>query len=472
MIIPGNNGDCLLAASGGAGNVVRTTVRGSALTQCANNGLTFGSSVANGEGPTAELTLDVADSTITGNRGNNLRIGNVTALDRLSVRVQDTDLSDARGNASIDAGQRELRGPRDDRVGHHRPRRRLAGLGGRQLPRRRHAGHRDAALRRLGGGQLVERAADHRPRGRGGGHGPGARRGAGALRVSVGRILGVLALAGAVAATPAPAAPKLGARTERPVLVRPHAAVRVTLVRQYEPLPAALGAPPSCDWVAYLRYRMRGGPQRSTKADAVFVAMPGFFGGALPFDTLARNVLHQASSHGADAEFWALERRSNCLEDRRGIRAGIRRHSYRPALDYYFNGARVGGRRFAGFRTSEETPYLSAFGLERTLRDEYAIIRRAIPRGSARGRKVFCGGHSLGGSITAAFATWDFDGDAATTRDAGYAQCAGFFALDTTVSNNLGGGAKELGTKGDAFYAAETAAITAGVVPRTPASHP
>jgi hypothetical protein len=47
---------------------------------------------------------------------------------------------------------------------------------------------------------------------------------------------------------------------------------------------------------------------------------------------------------------------------------------------------------------------------------------------------VICGGHSLGGPLTAAFASWDFDGDPDTTEDAGYNQCAAFVGLDTTVA--------------------------------------
>jgi hypothetical protein len=101
VIIPGNNADCLLAASGGAGNRVTTAVRDSTLTDCANNGLTFGSSVANGEGPSARLRLDLRRSRVTGNRGNNLRVGNVSGLERLEVKVEDTDLADAKGTMSI-----------------------------------------------------------------------------------------------------------------------------------------------------------------------------------------------------------------------------------------------------------------------------------------------------------------------------------------------------------------------------------
>jgi hypothetical protein len=103
VIIPGNNGDCVIGASGGAGNTVRMRVRDSTLTNCANNGLTFGSAVANGHGPTKRLALDVADTTITGNRGANLRLGNVSELDELAVTVQRTDLADAHGSTSSPA---------------------------------------------------------------------------------------------------------------------------------------------------------------------------------------------------------------------------------------------------------------------------------------------------------------------------------------------------------------------------------
>jgi hypothetical protein len=103
VVIPGNNGDCLLAASGGAGNAVHTVVRDSALTGCANNGLTFGSAVANGSGATKRMRLAVVASTITGNRGNNLRVGNVSALDDLQVAIERSDLTGAGATAAMPA---------------------------------------------------------------------------------------------------------------------------------------------------------------------------------------------------------------------------------------------------------------------------------------------------------------------------------------------------------------------------------
>ena len=43
VILPFNNGDCVLAGSLGAGNTIQLAVRRSRLTDCANNGLSFGS---------------------------------------------------------------------------------------------------------------------------------------------------------------------------------------------------------------------------------------------------------------------------------------------------------------------------------------------------------------------------------------------------------------------------------------------
>lgn len=93
LVLPFNNGDCLLAGSLGAGNDVRLTVRDSVLRDCSNNGLSVGSNVVNGDGPTANIALDVEDSIITGNKGGNLGIRNFTALDTLTVMVRRTDLA-------------------------------------------------------------------------------------------------------------------------------------------------------------------------------------------------------------------------------------------------------------------------------------------------------------------------------------------------------------------------------------------
>jgi hypothetical protein len=251
------------------------------------------------------------------------------------------------------------------------------------------------------------------------------------------------ALTALLLAAPAVAAPRPGKKIERPVRsASPDAGiVAESFVRLYKPLPEAAGPHPKrCDWISYLRFRNADGPRKASRADAIFVSMPGIFAGAAMHDQLARNVVRRAARHKQMVEYWALDRRSNCLEDHSGVRAAARARDAKVAFDYYWGEAKVHGHRFGGFKTPEQAAFLSEVGLEQTLRDEYAVIRRGVPNRRLRRRKVFCGGHSLGGPLTTAFAGWDFDGDPKTKRDAGYMQCAGFFGLDTSLGFDSSGG--------------------------------
>lgn len=97
-VIPGNNGDCLLVGQSGAGDSTSLRMRDTRLTDCMNNGLTFGSNVSNGSsGPASELSFDIDRSQITANRGYNLRVVNLTALTRLWGKIQNTNLGGAQG---------------------------------------------------------------------------------------------------------------------------------------------------------------------------------------------------------------------------------------------------------------------------------------------------------------------------------------------------------------------------------------
>jgi hypothetical protein len=253
-----------------------------------------------------------------------------------------------------------------------------------------------------------------------------------------------LAIAAALSGVAAPAQ-----AAERPVrsLAPDAERIAVSAVSLRVPLPEEAGAnPAACDRIEHLRWRNAGGPRDPRRADAVVVLIPGFLGGAGSFDELARNTVEVARRRGRSIEVWALDRRANCLEDDRGVNAARRARDASVAYDYYWGGRAVRGRRFGGFVPPEEAGFLREVGLERTVRDWYAVLRAA----RLQPRRTICGGHSLGGPLTAAFASWDFrDGDAATTEDAGFAQCAGLVGLDTTValdgSGGGGGGAGDLG---------------------------
>ncbi|MEV0638322.1 hypothetical protein AB0I77_25935 [Streptomyces sp. NPDC050619] len=246
--------------------------------------------------------------------------------------------------------------------------------------------------------------------------------------------LAVLLTAGALTGA-APHAQAQGARTETPVpSTAPADGVSESVVRVKVPLPASFGArPAACDWLSYLRYRASDGPVASADADRILVAQPGILEGAGAFDSVARNTVARAAEQGSHIEFWALDRRSNCLEDRTGIASG----DQHTAVDYYYRGKRVDGRTFDGYVGNERLGWMAKLGIEQTVRDQYDLLAAELPDQGLRERKVLCGGHSLGGVVTGYFATADFDGNPATTADAGHNQCAGYFALDTTVSTSL-----------------------------------
>ncbi|WP_262062767.1 hypothetical protein [Streptomyces sp. STR69] len=249
-----------------------------------------------------------------------------------------------------------------------------------------------------------------------------------------GAALAALLTAGALTVA-APQAQGESARTETPVAsTHPADGVVESVVRVKVPLPQSFGArPAACDWLSYLRYRSADGPRASADADRILVAQPGILEGAGAFDSVARDTVAQAAAQGRHFEFWALDRRSNCLEDPTGIASG----DQHTAVDYYYRGKAVDGRTFAGFVGNDQLGWMAKLGIEQTVRDEYDLLVAELPDQGVRASKVLCGGHSLGGVITGYFAAADFDGNPATMADAGQNQCAGYFALDTTISTSL-----------------------------------
>lgn len=247
----------------------------------------------------------------------------------------------------------------------------------------------------------------------------------------------VPAITAAVTLALLPGAAGAAERTEEPVpSAAPDAAqVKVSYVRHYAPLPESAGPrPEACDWIGFLRYRNASGPSNASQADAVITLMPGILAGSSSMELVARNAVRMAAERGANVEVWTIDRRSNCLEDHFGTQAAFRARDVTPAFDYYYRGKEVQGRKFAGFVPPSEAGFMKEFGLARTTRDWHTIITRELPDQRVRAAKLVCGGHSLGGSLTAAFASWDFDGNPETTEDAGYNQCAAFAGLDTSIA--------------------------------------
>ncbi|MFE7740761.1 hypothetical protein [Nocardia sp. NPDC057455] len=237
----------------------------------------------------------------------------------------------------------------------------------------------------------------------------------------------------AAAAPSATAQPNGPERTETAVASSSSiTAVAESVVSRRIPLPESVGPrPAACDRLSYLRYRDAAGPARSADADAVLVAQPGIFEGAGAFDSVARNTVAAAAKQGRHLEFWALDRRSNCLEDHLGMQAGLASRDVHLAVDYYYRGADIDGRRFGGVVPNERLGWLGHIGVAQTVQDQYDLLTAELPDPETRKRKTLCGGHSLGGVLTAFFAEWDFGGVA------GADQCAGYFALDSSIDTSL-----------------------------------
>jgi hypothetical protein len=203
------------------------------------------------------------------------------------------------------------------------------------------------------------------------------------------------------------------------------------------PLPSSFPAHPGeCDCIHFLRIKHKNGPANPSNADRVLIAQPGVLEGASAFYNVAANLVTRAYNEKAKyVEFWAVDRRPNCLEDLNGLKLAKSTGNVHDAIDYYYRNKPYKGKTFAGFLSPyKDAAWLAEMGMDRTLKDWNEIITRGIPDQSVRQKKVYLGGHSLGGFITGAYACWDFDGDPATTDDAGYNQCAGFFGLDTLVT--------------------------------------
>ena len=215
----------------------------------------------------------------------------------------------------------------------------------------------------------------------------------------------------------------------------PFADVLKSVVTIDAPLPDSAGpVPAACQQLRYLRYRRDGGPTDPQQADAVLVIMPGTLAGAGSLEEHALQVVQHAADRGSSVEYWALDRRANCFEDRTGLDAGLAAGDAKVALDYYYRGLEVDGHTFAGFPSAPALRPVADFDLRQTIEDYAAVIREGLPDSEFRHTRTSCGGHSLGGALTGLLMAWDFDGDPATTDDKGADLCAGSIALDSSAS--------------------------------------
>jgi pimeloyl-ACP methyl ester carboxylesterase len=140
-------------------------------------------------------------------------------------------------------------------------------------------------------------------------------------------------------------------------------------------------------------------------AKNVLVLNPGTSAGAAYFRPLADDIVRD--SHGA-WQVWSVERRENQLEDQSVADQAKQGTATTQQLFDYYLGWLSNPSVTTHFQLIPDSTvsFAKGWGLNVEIEDLHRVVERA----AAHGRRVVLGGHSLGGSITTAYATWDFDG--------------------------------------------------------------
>ncbi len=148
-------------------------------------------------------------------------------------------------------------------------------------------------------------------------------------------------------------------------------------------------------------------------AKNVLVLEPGTSAAASYFVPLAKWIV--AKDKGW--QVWSVERRENLLKDESELNA-LKAHDATPAqlFDYYL-GYITNSSISPHYEpvATANVEYAKDWGMAVAVGDLHQVITAA----SALGGKVVLGGHSLGGSVVTAYATWDFNGSPGADQLAG-----------------------------------------------------
>jgi pimeloyl-ACP methyl ester carboxylesterase len=161
---------------------------------------------------------------------------------------------------------------------------------------------------------------------------------------------------------------------------------------------------------------LKVGPE---SARNVLVLNPGTSAGAGYFLPLARDVVRATRGRW---QVWSVERRENLLEDQ-SVLDKFKHGEVTPQQfsDYYLGWlANPAITKHFQLIPDAAVSFARGWGLNVEMEDLHRVVQAAHDDG----RRVVLGGHSLGGSIVTAYATWDFHGKA------GAADLAGLVFID------------------------------------------
>jgi pimeloyl-ACP methyl ester carboxylesterase len=143
----------------------------------------------------------------------------------------------------------------------------------------------------------------------------------------------------------------------------------------------------------------------SKSARNVLILNPGTSASAAYFAPLARTITSKAKKW----QVWSVERRENLLEDHSVLnRLKSGKVKGKKLFDYYLNFTTDSSiKDHFQFIPNDTVGFASEWGMKTEIGDLRRVVQLAQKR---HARKIVVGGHSLGGSITTAYATWDFGG--------------------------------------------------------------
>lgn len=142
-----------------------------------------------------------------------------------------------------------------------------------------------------------------------------------------------------------------------------------------------------------------------SSAKTVLVLMPGYAGGAGDFTKVGEDIVDEVPG----LQVWAVDRRSQALEDTSMFEKGVKGQATPEQVFQYYLGwlenPAQPGPRFSP-PSNDSLKFMSEWGLPTAIGDLHNVILSA----RKQGKRVILGGHSLGASMTTIYAAWDFKG--------------------------------------------------------------
>jgi hypothetical protein len=182
------------------------------------------------------------------------------------------------------------------------------------------------------------------------------------------------------------------------------------------------GTPPNDDKVGVLKVG-------ASSAKNVLVLEPGTSAGSAYFVPLAKWIVSSLPGW----QVWSVERRQNLLEDQSELDLYKQRKVTATELYDYYLGYLTDRSVTHHFQSIPDSSveFAKDWGMDVAVQD----LRLVIAAASRFGGRVVLGGHSLGGSVVTAYATWDFGGHPGADGLAGLVYIDGGSGPPVSVSN-------------------------------------